>query len=60
MDFRERMQVNGEMIPKEQLAETLELMIPHLDRMKAEDMECTEFEILTALGFLLVPENGVR
>ncbi len=48
LDFCERMQVNGEMIPHEQLAELVEKLRPFADRVEG----LTEFELVTALGFL--------
>lgn len=59
-DFRERMQVNGELVDKQLLADVLEDMIPALDAMKAEDMECTEFETVTALSLMLFAHCGVE
>lgn len=47
--FRERMCVNGEMIPEETLAEICAEVRPHADAM--EDPP-TEFELITALAFV--------
>ena len=52
-DFRERVQLNGQLPDGQLLADALESMIPALDEMKAEGRECTEFETLTALAFVL-------
>ncbi len=58
VDFRERMQIDGEMIPKEELAREMELMLPVLEQMKAEGSECTEFEIVTALALCWFARRG--
>ena len=47
VDFRERIQVNGEMIPKEALTELVERIQPMVEQVG----ELTEFELITALGF---------
>lgn len=57
-DFRERLQINGELPDGQLIADALESMIPALDEMKAEGRECTEFEVLTALAFTLFSREG--
>ena len=52
-DFRERLQINGQLPDGQLIADALDSMIPALDEMKAEGRECTEFETLTALAFVL-------
>ena len=47
--FRERMTVNGEMIPEEALAEICAEVRPHADAMEDQP---TEFELITALAFV--------
>ncbi len=59
-DFRERMQVNGQLPGKQLMADTLESMLPALQQMKDEDMECTEFETVTALALMLFERCGVE
>lgn len=59
-DFRERMQVNGQLVDKQLLADVLESMLPALAEMKAEDKECTEFETVTALALMLFERCGVE
>ena len=59
-DFRERMQVNGQLVDKQLMADVLERMLPALDEMKAQDMECTEFETVTALALMLFETCGVE
>ncbi|MBQ9953519.1 MAG: bifunctional folylpolyglutamate synthase/dihydrofolate synthase [Clostridia bacterium] len=48
-DFRERYAINGEMIEKERLAELAEQVMQAEQRL---DEQPTEFEIVTAIGFL--------
>ena len=59
-DFRERMQVNGQLVDKQLMADVLESMLPALEEMKAEDKECTEFETVTALALMLFERCGVE
>lgn len=47
VDFRERMQIDGEMIPKRELAAATEAVRPHIESM--EDSP-TEFERITAIA----------
>lgn len=47
-DFRERMQINGEMISREELAEYTEKVSALLD----DDELMTEFELITCIAFL--------
>ncbi len=51
IDFCERIQVNGEYIPKEKLSELAE-------RVKNVGIDVTEFEFITAVGFLYFKECG--
>ncbi len=59
-DFRERMQVDGQLPDKHLMADVLESMLPALAEMKAQDMECTEFETVTALALMLFARCGVE
>lgn len=52
-DFRERMQINACLPEKQLLADTLESIQPALAEMKAQGMECSEFETVTALALTL-------
>lgn len=47
--FNERMQVNGEMIPDDELAEITELVKPHAEAMQDHP---TEFELVTAIAMV--------
>lgn len=59
-DFRERMQVNGQLVDKQLMADVLESMLPALDECTAEDKECTEFETVTALALKLFERCSVE
>lgn len=50
VDFRERMQINGQMIPKAALADILTEIMPYLEIMEKEDTPITEFELVTVLA----------
>ena len=50
-DFRERFQINGEMIPPEELAQEVELLSPIAEAHDAVGDTVTEFEFITALAF---------
>lgn len=51
VDFRERIQINGEYIPKDELARLCE-------RVKNTGIYVTEFEFITALAFLYYKEQN--
>lgn len=55
--FNERMQVNGESITDEELAELTEWIRPMAETM--EDSP-TEFELITALAMEFLPSSGLR
>ena len=50
-DFRERFQINGEMIPPEELAQEVELLSPIAEAHDGVGDTVTEFEFITALAF---------
>ncbi len=58
LDFRERIQVNSEMIPKEEFAEIVEKIIPVVEDLKKKDINPTEFEIITIAAFLYFLKAG--
>ncbi|MBQ9679656.1 MAG: bifunctional folylpolyglutamate synthase/dihydrofolate synthase [Ruminococcus sp.] len=57
VDFRERIQINNEMIGKEELAEAVTHFQPMLEKLNAEGVIITEFEFLTVLGFYLFKQQ---
>ena len=50
LEFRERFQINGEMIPKEELIEEVEFLAPIADEFEKNGDQVTEFEFITALA----------
>ena len=59
-DYRERMTINGQMIPRERVIDEISRVRPHLEDMVAEGFEHpTEFEVSTALAFLYFKEENV-
>lgn len=52
LEFRERIQLNGEMIPQEDLACLVEEIAPVIARMTEEGDPPMQFEVVTALGML--------
>ena len=51
VEFCERMQVDGEMIPHEDLVRLVEQTFPLVEQMAQQGEEITEFEFITALAF---------
>ena len=59
-DYRERMTINGQMIPKEKVLRQIMRVRPHLENMVAEGFEHpTEFEVSTAMAFLYFSEENL-
>lgn len=52
VEFRERFQINGQMIEKEELAGLLDEAMPIVEEMAKEGEAVTEFELITALALL--------
>lgn len=50
-DFRERIQINGKMIPKEKLTSAVEYIYPFIEEMAANGDIITEFEFVNAIAF---------
>ncbi len=51
LDFRERFQINGEMIPPEELIREVETVSAAAGQLEARGETVTEFEFITALAF---------
>ncbi len=51
-DFRERIQYNGNMIEKNELAECVEKVKDAIEKLFEQDIQPTEFEAVTAAAFL--------
>lgn len=58
IDFRERMQINGKMISKQELTRCVEETFPIIEQLKQEGTIITEFEYITALAFKWYAENN--
>lgn len=59
-DVRERIQINGEMIPKSDFARWVAQIRPHVEALEATDLGATtEFELKTAIGLCWFAEQAV-
>lgn len=58
LDFRERIQINGEYISKEELCRITEMVMPVVHEMAKENLIITEFELITVIGFIYFAESG--
>ena len=58
LEFRERMQIDGEMIPEETLATLATRLRPIAEEFKAAGDPPTEFELVTVLGLTWFAEAG--
>jgi dihydrofolate synthase/folylpolyglutamate synthase len=59
-DVRERIQIDGAMIPREDFARWVTTIKPHVDALEATDFgPTTEFELKTAIGFCYFAEQKV-
>ncbi len=59
-DVRERVQVDGAMIPREDFARLVTTALPHIEAIAATQLgQTTEFELKTLLGFLWFAEQKV-
>jgi dihydrofolate synthase/folylpolyglutamate synthase len=57
IDFRERIQINSEMIPKDELAQIVSEIKPVVENLSKNGIEPTEFEIITIAAFLYFYRN---
>lgn len=51
IEFCDRIRINGEMIPKQAVADITEEIFPIIEEMQTQGLTITEFECVTALGF---------
>lgn len=58
VDFCERMQINGNMISHDELAELTERVKPVVEELDSQGICATEFEIVTAIAFLYFAQNN--
>ncbi len=57
-DFRERIEINNEMISKEELSNAVEHLIPMLEKLNEQGIIITEFEFLTAVSFYIYKKQN--
>ena len=57
LDFRERLQIDGRMIPKAAFAALIDRIKPLVERLDGEGCVVTEFELITAAAFLWFKEE---
>ena len=50
LDYRERIQIDGNMISKSEFVEMIELVKPHVETLKNEGVVCSHFDIITAIA----------
>ena len=59
-DVRERIQIDGEMIPRDDFARWVETIKPHVEALEQTELGATtEFELKTAIGFCYFAEQKV-
>ncbi|MEE1066507.1 MAG: folylpolyglutamate synthase/dihydrofolate synthase family protein, partial [Acutalibacteraceae bacterium] len=58
VDFRERIQINSQMIPQQDFADIVEKIVPVIEDLKKKNIEPTEFEIITAAAFLYFSQEN--
>lgn len=59
-DVRERIQIDGVMIPREDFARWVEIVKPHVEALEETDHgAATEFELKTAIGFCYFAEQKI-
>ncbi len=56
-DFRERIQINNELIEKQELCDAVAHLTPMLDKLNGQGVIITEFEFLTAVAFYIFKKN---
>ncbi len=57
LNFRERFQINGEMITEDELAEEVETIWPAVERLDGQGCPISEFELVTAIAFHWFAKN---
>ena len=58
IDFRERIQINGEMISKKDFARIITFLAPLVERVDSEGLCVTEFELITCAAFIYFKEKS--
>lgn len=57
-DFRERICIDGEMVDKEMFASVVTELEPIVFKLASQDMQPTEFEVITAAAFMIFERSG--
>lgn len=57
VDFRERIQIRGRMIPQNDLAEAVTYFAPMVEKLSKEGVIITEFEFITVLAFWIFKQH---
>ena len=57
-DFRERICIDGEMVDKELFASVVTELEPIVAKLAVQDMQPTEFEVITAAAFMIFERSG--
>lgn len=52
VEFRERIQINGQMIPKKEFGKLMEQVFPYVEQLQKEGALMSEFELVTILAIL--------
>lgn len=58
LSFRERFQIDGEMITEEELAHEMDIIWPAVERLDARDIVVSEFELVTAIAIHWFASQG--
>ena len=58
VDFRERIQINNQMVSKQDFVDAMSEIKPYVDELADDDIIITEFEFLTVVGFYLFKKKG--
>lgn len=58
IEFCDRIRINGEMIPKQDVAEIVEEIFPIIENMQKNNEPITEFECVTAIAFEYFAREG--
>lgn len=57
-EFRERIQINGQLIPESDLCRLLDTIMPHVVSMAEKGLEITEFELITVIALKWFSDNN--
>ena len=60
IEFNERISVSGRNIPDDDMIRLAEMLEPIVEDMRKSDMQCTFFEVTTAMAFQYFKESGVE